>query len=286
MSEWVDLYCKFGFYYSIVSLFLFPFFNFGGRLTGFYGEPAGYVQGMAPVLFICFYRWKVNGLGEYRNKFFVTLIPYLLTVSSVGLIGLLTIFIVVYGIRKMVYGLITVIVFFIVAMNLSPMVKERVEDSVFIISNLGNKNAIESYYAVRPNFSVYALQSNMYVAYRSLLDNPFSGVGLGNHSIAHERYISSAPGYTAISKYNLENLNSDDANSLLLRVTSELGFIGIIMVFFLFFRVPMDTKGKIIKGMFLVIMSIKLVRSGNYFTPEFIPALVLYLKYTKNYKWS
>ncbi|HIF9071228.1 TPA: hypothetical protein ACX6QT_003813 [Photobacterium damselae] len=277
----VDMYIRVGFYISILSVFLF-LVNDTGRLCGLYGEPAAYAQGMSPVVFYYFNEYaKRKSLKSFIN-FITVLLPYVLTVSSVGFMLILFMIFFIFGLKKIIKIFILVsLVFFVVYFNVD-MVKIRVDDMLYILSNFFDSTSIGNYYALNPNFTVYAIQSNLFVALNSFLSNPLSGIGLGNHQLAFDFYYNDIPGVNVISGYGLEKLNYKDAASMFSRLISELGIIGLFFIIYLFNLRAVSEREKFVKNLFLVILLGKLLRSGNYLTPDFIPFLACYLYFLGN----
>jgi O-antigen ligase len=109
------------------------------------------------------------------------------------------------------------------------------------------------------NASTLAWMSNGYAAYRAFTDYPLAGTGVGTHQFSYDRYVpevlpKQTPAY---------GLNKLDACSLFLRIVSEMGVFGLVLLaFFLvrFFAVK-DSRHAIIP-LFIVL----LVRHGNYFS--------------------
>ncbi len=120
------------------------------------------------------------------------------------------------------------------------------------------------------NLSTYALLSNLYVTSQSLSNNPLLGSGLGSHELSHKKYVG---GITGIEEFE-QNLflNSKDANSLFLRVLSDLGLIGVIgLIMFIIKNYSKKTEDEnllFITRAILIYFFCKLFREGHYFSPE------------------
>jgi len=121
------------------------------------------------------------------------------------------------------------------------------------------------------NVSSYAILSNFFVAKSNFTDHPF-GSGLGSHTFMHKSiYLKQMNPPAYIKTLKLEDINSSDANSLFLRLFSELGIFGLfiaILLIFYGFKSFGDNKDLIIsQGIFIYIL-LKLIRDGHYFSPE------------------
>jgi hypothetical protein len=130
--------------------------------------------------------------------------------------------------------------------------------------------------------------NNLFVASKSFLDNPLFGSGIGNHSIAYDKYIE-------LSNLPDAGLNKGDANSLYLRILSELGLFGILtsILFFLKFNLfkknvtIYSTSSQIIKDInsatfFGAILY--MVRFGLYYDVIFLFNCVMVFLTFKQYK--
>jgi len=114
--------------------------------------------------------------------------------------------------------------------------------------------------------SQWALISNAYVAYSSLINNPL-GTGIQTHQLNYNKYIS---GIYSLGEFNV---NTEDANSLYLRLISEFGIFGIcaIISFYLFFKIKDSTKSpyRVLNTLALFFLFIYSIRMGGYLNPLF-----------------
>jgi hypothetical protein len=95
------------------------------------------------------------------------------------------------------------------------------------------------------------------------------GSGLGSHEITHDKYLTDISGVEDFEGYS--DLNSKDANSLLLRTLSDLGLFGFFLI--IFFIIKNYYRGDNINLLFLsrailIYFFCKLIREGHYFSPE------------------
>ncbi len=155
-----------------------------------------------------------------------------------------------------------------------PEIRLRVDDTFLVFLHQD---------PLQKNISTLTLYNNWQVALGNLFDSYLLGGGLGSHPIAFERYstLSSLGGLP----YWLASLNAQDANSLLLRILSELGLPGVavLSVFLLSHFVPGQRKGGhkgsphddawLVSNAALTFIAMALVRHGHYFvmgTPFFL----------------
>jgi O-antigen ligase len=120
------------------------------------------------------------------------------------------------------------------------------------------------------HLTIYAYVSNAFVAFKSFIGNPFFGRGLGSHPLSYDEFIY--PNNANIlwqNKYaNYAGVNRLDANSLFLRLVSETGLLGIIIVFYFIFRFRLkhcDKSLGIISNATFVLFILQLIRQGHYF---------------------
>jgi hypothetical protein len=142
----------------------------------------------------------------------------------------------------------------------------RVDDTVRAAQDVTVDNA---------NLSTFALVSNALITARVLSIHPLAGNGLGSHRLSHDAYIAEVPGVAMFEEMSLhghstmDQLNASDANSLLLRLLSETGAIGVLLtaLFIARFKSSVGEWGAINSAV-LVYFFVKLLRVGHYFSPE------------------
>ena len=126
--------------------------------------------------------------------------------------------------------------------------------------------------------SNYSYFRNAQVTCDVLQNNFISGNGLGSHEISYDRYTKKSE----FSEYGLDELNKQDANSLFLRILSEMGIFGIIIffvyIFKYFLRRSRDPTNYlwIINNSIFVLIIIRLIRQGHYFSEGFFFFFWLY----------
>lgn len=263
-EEVIDTYLKICLLVAIIGyvMFLFNLQTYEGQLHSIFKEPAHYVVVILPA---CYYYFK-------NKQYFLFLILFcslILSKSSLGYIGAALIFIIPYlTIRKTLFLVFTLpfitYVGFLTYEN-NENFKLRIDDTLSSINSINNGS-----FKSNTNVSSYALMSNLFVAKSNFSDHPL-GSGLGSHVYMHKRlYLKkmTPPKYIKILK--LQDINASDANSLFLRLFSELGIFGVFLVLFILYKYSSCFKYNdliIAQGIFIYLI-LKLIRDGHYFSPE------------------
>jgi hypothetical protein len=202
--------------------------------------------------------------GLTRIQSILILLITVLTTSSTGYIGLFfSIFLIMLNYGRIIYfvaGLAVLIPGSILLYNYVPDFRTRIDTSVglWIDGEFTTENV---------NSSSFVLYNNFHIASENFKSNFITGTGLGSHPIAFEKY-------TLTHNEDILDItfNNADGNSLLIRIISEGGLIGIIFIFYFLFRFKTrrsindeDEPGWIISNAVLVLILLYLVRQGNYF---------------------
>lgn len=252
------------------------------RVASFYLEPSQLGIMLSPAAFVAainLLRGKTFHFKKYQNV--VILVALYLSRSSTGYLGLFLVLLIVginYG--YILYLLLFIVMGFFAAWGLYNTVKEfrdRVDSSMalWVDNDLSVKNV---------NSSSFVLYNNSHIAWENLKEHPLFGTGLGSHLMAYNKYS-----YTNDDKIRLKGFefNTQDANSLFLRLMSETGLLGALFALALVFRCFVGFTGSededmywIISGALLVIILLYLLRQGNYFLNGF-PFFVWMYYYTR-----
>ncbi|GAB4203292.1 MAG: hypothetical protein Fur0023_10060 [Bacteroidia bacterium] len=287
--------------FSLVDLRNFGFNKWGPTIGGLgirinatYPEPAFFAEFISPAAFIAIYNLffqKNVFLKKWEST--VILSAFILSYSSLAFTGIFIILILLL----LNYGLIRYFIFFIpVSIFLFYLLYNNVEEFrdridgikiVFIDEYLlkEKEREVESKQAFieRQNRvlrtvhgSPLVLYNNYYIALQNFKQNPIFGTGLGSHEIAFQKYNLNY----LVSKWYL--FNTPDANSMGLRIISELGLMGIIFTI-LFIKNYYITKYEspnysswLISSSLLCMIIIQLLRQGNYTFSGFIFFALLY----------
>lgn len=246
-----------------------------GRLQSIFKEPAHYAIVVIPA---CYYYLKTkNYLG-----FFLIFGTLLLTNSTLGYLGCAFMFIIPNLTYKRFFYFIALVPFivgsFYYVYHEYPFLKLRFDDTVESLNAVNTGDFKED-----ANLSSYSLLSNMFVAKKNIAEHPF-GSGLGSHIYVHkEKYLHliSPPKY--LVKQHLQSNNSSDANSMFIRIISEIGIIGFLLVVILLtkaYKCFSTNELYFAQGIFIYIL-LKLFRDGHYFPPELFFFIWLFYSYYK-----
>ncbi|MFD2873853.1 hypothetical protein ACFS5N_15335 [Mucilaginibacter ximonensis] len=255
-----DKYLQVSFYLSAIGILIFVFEivngHFDYRLQSLMNEPAHFSGIIAPAFYYSLKKYK-----QSPKRFYVIALALILSGSSVGYICIL-LSAIIYN--KKIFVLRNLIIYCAAAfLGLAAYlslenVRMRVDDTAKSSASLDVTGA---------NLSTYALISNLFVTQQVLMHNPVTGNGLGSHKLSHQKYIGDLTGNETFDE--LQDLNAEDANSLLLRVLSDLGLVGAFFVFRFIgkFYLKQD-DWYILSRAVLIYFFYKLFREGHYFSPE------------------
>ena len=258
--------------------------GFGIRINSVFSEASQLAIVISPACFVAVY--NVFFRKEYflkRRENYIILLALFLTTSSTGFMGLFVIAILLilnYGkIMNLLLGIVVVVILGNVLYLYVPDFKSRVDTSIGLWSE--EKFSIENI-----NSSSFVLYNNYHIATENFKENFLTGTGLGSHPIAFEKYtLTKNVGILDI------HFNKADANSMLLRLMSETGLMGLLF-FYLFITkffvrrnlyLP-DNNLWIISNALLVIIILYLLRQGNYFLNGFPLFMWIYYYNFGSYK--
>ena len=258
--------------------------GFGIRVNSIFSEPAQCAIVLGPACFVAIYNLIPRNKKYLLTKFQSVLIILVtfLTTSSTGYFGLLFILLfLLYNYGKISYfflGVPFIILVSFLLYNNVPDFKSRIDTSLglwvdgdFRIQNI--------------NSSSFIIYNNYHIAQENFLSNPFTGTGLGSHPIAFDKY-------SLTNRSDIIDLqfNKADGNSLLIRLISETGILGVVFIFvfmrrFYVRRDPfnVDATFWIISNSVLIIFILYLLRQGNYFLNAFPLFMWIYYYARKNH---
>jgi hypothetical protein len=301
VKKMFSLYLKWAYWTGIITLVQYVFFrlnfvpgydygwlfNKGGsvvgesgvRLSSIYVEPSQLGIMLAPAAFVAIINILRKENYEYKTyQNYIVLIAVYLSKSSTGYIGVFLVIVIIgLNLGYISYLLLFVFVGIIGAVGLYNTVdefKSRVDAALglWVDHDFDIKNV---------NTSSFVQYNNAHIAYNNFLEHPLFGTGIGSHPVAFEKYS-----YTrSIVKIKGFDNNKADANSLLLRLMSETGLMGLLFMVLLVIRCyvrndGIDDKHWIISGSILVLILLYLLRQGNYFLNGF-PFFVWLYYYNK-----
>ena len=245
------------------------------RVNSILPEPATFCYSMMPAFFVSISSFSKNNFRFLKKwKSLIIISSVFFSFSLVGYIGMIvSLALLFYNYVKMRYlamggALIVVVMFF--AYNNIGDIKMRVDDSIDVLT--GKMNLYSA------NLSTFTLFSNALVAYESFKDNPVFGSGLGSHEISYNRYIGKVVSIHRVVMF----LNVEDANSLFLRLLSETGLFGLLLIFYFIFKFRVLKKNDksgylwLISNAILAMFLIRLLRYGHYFVGGFFFFFWLY----------
>ncbi|MEK6780171.1 MAG: O-antigen ligase family protein [Bacteroidota bacterium] len=249
------------FYVALLGMVIFVFNLLFGQFTPIKSimlEPAHFATVMLPAFY---YSKKNKHFPKYVWK--VLLVAILLSGSSLGLLGLGVAILLLSELRlvNLLYWTSVVLcLFYITYLNYVPLNK-RIKDTYNAIKNKSLEDI---------NVSSFVLVSNYFVALDGFSQNPIFGSGLGSHELSHEKFVYSISGVN--KSIYLVHINEKDAASLLLRIISELGILGLIVLSYVLVKYCTNYKegepAIWISRAVLVYIFCKLLRDGHYFPPE------------------
>lgn len=123
----------------------------------------------------------------------------------------------------------------------------------------------DSLSVAKMNLSVWAIYSNLLVSWHNFVNFFPIGVGIGNHPLAYDTYKFL---FNAIENLNDYELNKQNAAGLFSRIMSEIGFVGIVVLFYFLYKFRISNcQNKIfhlLSNAFLIGIIIILFRHGSY----------------------
>lgn len=258
--------------------------GFGIRINSVFSEASQCAIVLSPACFVAVYNLLPRNEKYVFSKFQsgIILLTMFLTTSSTGYMGLfLILFFLLLNYGKISYffvGVPIILLASFVLYNNVPDFKTRVDTSVGLWVD-------GDYKLDNINSSSFILYNNFHIASENFLSNPFTGTGLGSHPIAFDKY-------SITNRADIIDLqfNKADGNSLLIRLISETGLMGVLFIFiflrrFFVRRNAMDEGATywIISNSILIIVFLYLLRQGNYFLNGFPLFLWIYYYARKNH---
>jgi O-antigen ligase len=249
------------------------------RINSIYMEPSQLGIMLGPAAFVAILNIFRKQNLEYKNyQNYIILIAMYLSKSSTGYIGLFFVIVIIgLNLGYLSYLGLLLAIGFLVGFGLYNSVdefKSRIDAALglWLHQDFDIKNV---------NTSSFVQYNNAHIAYNNFKEHPIFGTGIGSHPVAFEKYS-----YTrSIVKIKGFDNNSADANSLLLRIMSETGLMGLFFIIAIVIQCfvgndGIDNKYWVISGAILVLILLYLFRQGNYFVNGF-PFFVWLYYYNK-----
>lgn len=286
VNKLFSVYLDFSFYLAIISIFLF-YLNINSfsqyRLNGIMLEPAHYAAIMLPAAY--FFLRKKNYI-----RLFVLVVTIFLSKSSIGFVGLALI-ILLPLIKFKVFLKYSWVVLILLATSvayLSTIWNEPIDENTSnpfvrkIKETNKSLNAVfTGQFEKNTNLSSYAFLSNAFISKEIFLDKPL-GAGLGSYRHEYNKYYSQIKPPPYLVKLKLSKINKTDANSLFFRMVADLGIFAFLLILFFTYRSfkLFKDENKIEQQSTFFYLTLKLIREGHYFPPEFYFFLLIFLKNT------
>ncbi len=266
------------------------------RLNSLTSEPSHFAIIFAPAVFVIinsiFSKTKIIKISFYQSA--VILLAYMLTFSSLAYFAILLSIVIILikqgyvipGTKKFITSLLCIIpIFFLIiaAMLHIPEFQRRVTETAELIT--GEKTIDEV------NLSTLTLYSKYVVAKETFKQSPLFGTGLGTYEQDFARHAQKIiPQEVVLQKFGL---NRKDAGSLFLRLITETGLFGliIVLVFFLkniiYARCRADVRIDsliVLNNSFIILLVLRFMRMGHYFICGFFFFIFMFYFARKQYK--
>lgn len=209
-----------------------------------------------------------------RFRCIVIILAFVLSFSTIGYLGIIVSLSLIFfsrkELRRIFLTLALIISVFFILYWWVPDFKWRVDDSIEVLTGRKKLEAA--------NFSTTTFFSNAIVAWHSFKSNPLFGSGLGSHELSYNKFINKAIDVTKVAGL----ANTKDANSLFLRLMSETGLFGLVLIFIFIvkFYLKYNSGRKshlwLINNASLSMIVLRLVRQGHYFVDGFFFFIWLY----------
>lgn len=240
----------------------------GIRVNSIFSEPAYFAAVVAPAFFVSVYNIGTRyPLFITRRQSLIIGVAYLLTFSSVGIGGVFLVIILMllnFGFFRYAIIFIPMFIFsFQYAYENVSEFRERYDGTIEIFTT-------SNYKSYDIHGSSFVLYNNYHVAMENFKRNPLFGTGLGSHPIAFDKYS-----FTLLEGAVAIDFNKMDANSMLLRMFSETGLYGLIVMFLLLTRswifksTSRSREHWVMSNALGCIILLYLLRQGHYFLNGF-----------------
>ena len=278
-KNFANTYTNIIFFYTLVSLIIFIFKKSITddpqiRLFGLMAEPSVLSIVIMPALLFSI-KSAINKFNTYNIIYcIIFLFAIYETKSTLGYFGIITLpFFLLNKIQSKLIVVFLCIVFSISLISISSQISHKFNELLIFFSD-GNLFS----FAGPTSVTFYI---NAVIAIKSFISNPIIGNGIGSHAISYFENVYSIPGTHSLPTKLYIGLNYNDANSLLFRIISETGLVGIICL--LYFMIKFYSPN-IYSNMSLILLTLMLIRQGNFINPEFFIFIYFYYfnyKYTK-----
>lgn len=249
--------------------------NFGIRINSIFCEPAHLASIMSAAFFISLYNLTKKE-SVYINKFksIVIIITYILSFSSLAQTGILVAILLLFLSYGIIKYLIVVVPLILITFNFIydnvPEFRQRYDSIISLVEG-------DKFILGKTHGSSFILYNNYVVATENFKTNFLFGTGIGSHAFAFKIHSLSRD----IKQKGFDS-NSADANSMFLRLMSETGLFGLIIISYIIITgyVKRDPKRLtyhwLICNAILLMILLNLFRQGHYFLYGFPFFIFLY----------
>jgi hypothetical protein len=258
--------------------------NFGIRVNSIFGEPTYLGAVLSASFFVSvhnLFRKETYYLSRFQS--ICIIIVYVLSFSGLGQVGILLtlIFLAVnYGLVRYILVAIPlgILLFNLLYTNIGDF-RDRYDSLIYLFGSEGK------FELGKTHGSSFILYNNFHVAVENFKGNFMFGTGIGSHPVAFEKYSVAKD----IGVYGF-NLNSADANSMLLRLISETGLFGVLIFLVLIVKCYVkrdedhNTFHWIVSNGILIMILLNLFRQGHYFLNGFPFFVLLYVYNSYSYE--
>jgi hypothetical protein len=257
--------------------------NFGIRINSVFGEPTYLGAVLSAAFFVSFYN-LLRKDSYYLTKFqsLVIIVVYILSFSGLGQAGMfltLTLLAVNFGLLRYVAVFIPLLILlFNLMYTYVSDFRERYDGLIELFTT-------GKFHLGKTHGSSFILYNNYNVALANFKHNFLFGSGIGSHPVAFKRF-SLAADFKVVGF----NLNSADANSMLLRLISETGLFGVLIFLFIIIKYYVkrdknhDTYHWLVSNSILIMILLNLFRQGHYFLNGFPFFVILYIYTNISYR--
>lgn len=244
----------------------------GIRINSIFAEPSQFATLLSPAAFISIHHILTKSyLFMARKWCYVILIAMFISASSTGYVGIfIAVLLILINYRRILDLIIVTSLGILIVMLLYYNVdefKSRLDASINIYAK--EELSLEDI-----NSSSFVQYNNFHIATTNFMKNPLFGTGLGSYPLAYEKYsLTKAEDF--LIKKGFE-FNSQDANSLFLRVMAEMGLLGVLFLLLFVFKyfiikdnTTNDNFSWLISSSILVLILLYFLRQGNYFLNGF-----------------
>ena len=232
------------------------------RFKGTFSEPMNLCVIAVPALCISISK-------KFKYQFICIFISFLSIIFSFSIVGFLGLFLALFILPKtFIYRLVFLMLFFppLFFFIFNTVYFSKIDNLIFSLLELSLLNS--------QNPTVFGVLSNLYVCIEVLKDNFLFGGGLGSHETNYYKYILPLKGIENPYWEDFVGIAAVDGNSLFIRITSDFGFIGTIMLsIFIIYNYKPNWIGKIC----LIYFALILARTGHYFKAEFFFFIFIYI---------